>query len=706
MGTPDYVAPEVLNYEPISLATDMWSVGVLTYVLLTGCSPFGGETKQDTFCNITKAIVDFPEDLFADISDNAKDFILRLLIKKPSDRMKVDECLRHPWLKCGKPEIPRPDSIPILPRQESCPACGSGNTTPVNTPSSFLNDTQQSPRGRRLSNLHPSTDSLDSDTSVETVKAAHNGTRRMIPDDEEEEEDLDGDLNASKRYSASTETVTSSSSSSSNSIGINGNRASMTTSMTSLRSPYSRRRSSMESLTPRFSASIRSIPESMIRASVAATSAEVEEDAGFEAREEEEELPIDQETIRRTEMVALYGSRSAENRKRRSSPATRFSLGHNTRLFPMLGEDDVDSPDDSVPCKNENVPSSPLKSDDDQVPTHGRCFLTAGEDTRRAFSVPAAFDPPDSEPGLLPTRLMMTAATTTTTTDAHNHSQSCCDDLSDSRGSVNVTNGGSQQRHHHPHYHHLLHFQQQQFHANNRQPQFPAPPPKESSPRLSRLSSETSSERSSGVFSDYSELSSDSSSDRSSVMSWEEAADAGSNHMGGCSAVGAPRFQNALEERFFELNLWETVWDEVALRNRRGTCPGRRGSADAHKPWEKVCSGIVARAQAQIATKSTRKAPTSAANNSSANCRSLGRSLGHTVSRSITRLHEKGQMVGPLPTTTTSTGSQDAVVQKASPKKPTRAPPMPPVAVVVVGTPCVRKLSAAFDNSSKVAHAR
>lgn len=98
MGTADYVAPEVISFEPISLATDMWSVGVLTYVFLTGCTPFGGETDNDTFVNITKAEVDFPDELFALISDQARDFICGLLVKKTSDRMTVDECLSHDWM--------------------------------------------------------------------------------------------------------------------------------------------------------------------------------------------------------------------------------------------------------------------------------------------------------------------------------------------------------------------------------------------------------------------------------------------------------------------------------------------------------------------------------------------------------------------------------------------------------------------------------
>nr|XP_045598575.1 serine/threonine-protein kinase 17A-like [Procambarus clarkii] len=99
LGTPDYVAPEILQYEPISLATDMWSVGVLTYVLLTGHSPFGGDTKQETFLNISQGQVDFPKELFCDVSDQAIDFITRLLVVNPSCRLTVDEAIQHQWLK-------------------------------------------------------------------------------------------------------------------------------------------------------------------------------------------------------------------------------------------------------------------------------------------------------------------------------------------------------------------------------------------------------------------------------------------------------------------------------------------------------------------------------------------------------------------------------------------------------------------------------
>ncbi|XP_058794572.1 uncharacterized protein LOC131666174 isoform X2 [Phymastichus coffea] len=99
LGTPDYVAPEILHYEPITLAADMWSLGVTTYVLLTGFSPFGGETDQETFKNIILGQADFPEELFEDISAAAKDFVARLLVLDPSARMTAKQCLRHEWLR-------------------------------------------------------------------------------------------------------------------------------------------------------------------------------------------------------------------------------------------------------------------------------------------------------------------------------------------------------------------------------------------------------------------------------------------------------------------------------------------------------------------------------------------------------------------------------------------------------------------------------
>ena len=97
-GTPEFVSPEVISYEPVSAASDMWSVGVVCYVLLSGLSPFMGESGVETFANITGLNYDFDDEAFEHISEDAKDFIHKLLVKDQRRRLKALECLKHPWL--------------------------------------------------------------------------------------------------------------------------------------------------------------------------------------------------------------------------------------------------------------------------------------------------------------------------------------------------------------------------------------------------------------------------------------------------------------------------------------------------------------------------------------------------------------------------------------------------------------------------------
>ncbi|XP_068031282.1 death-associated protein kinase 2-like isoform X3 [Anomalospiza imberbis] len=98
-GTPQYIAPEVINYEPLSPATDMWSIGVITYILLSGLSPFQGETDAETLSNVVAGAYEFEERCFSQTSEMAKDFIRQLLVKEPECRMTAAECLVHPWIK-------------------------------------------------------------------------------------------------------------------------------------------------------------------------------------------------------------------------------------------------------------------------------------------------------------------------------------------------------------------------------------------------------------------------------------------------------------------------------------------------------------------------------------------------------------------------------------------------------------------------------
>uniref|UniRef100_A0A674NFT6 Death-associated protein kinase 1 n=1 Tax=Takifugu rubripes TaxID=31033 RepID=A0A674NFT6_TAKRU len=98
-GTPEFVAPEVVNYEPLGLEADMWSVGVITYILLSGASPFLGDNKQETLANVSAVDYTFDEEFFSNTSILAKDFIARLLIKDPKKRMTIQDSLQHPWIK-------------------------------------------------------------------------------------------------------------------------------------------------------------------------------------------------------------------------------------------------------------------------------------------------------------------------------------------------------------------------------------------------------------------------------------------------------------------------------------------------------------------------------------------------------------------------------------------------------------------------------
>ncbi|KAK6110926.1 Protein kinase domain family protein [Brugia pahangi] len=97
-GTPEFVAPEVIKFEPIDFYTDMWSIGVITYILLSGISPFLGETLGDTYVAVEKGEWEFDDEAFEGISDAAKDFISKLLIMDQKRRMLPEDCLNHPWI--------------------------------------------------------------------------------------------------------------------------------------------------------------------------------------------------------------------------------------------------------------------------------------------------------------------------------------------------------------------------------------------------------------------------------------------------------------------------------------------------------------------------------------------------------------------------------------------------------------------------------
>jgi len=98
-GSPGYVAPEVLTEDTYTNEVDMWSVGVIIYILLSGYPPFYDESPPKIFKKITEVKYDFDDPAWDDISETAKDLIRRLLVKDPAERLSAKSTLDHPWLK-------------------------------------------------------------------------------------------------------------------------------------------------------------------------------------------------------------------------------------------------------------------------------------------------------------------------------------------------------------------------------------------------------------------------------------------------------------------------------------------------------------------------------------------------------------------------------------------------------------------------------
>ncbi|KAJ3351710.1 calcium calmodulin-dependent protein kinase type 1G [Entophlyctis luteolus] len=97
-GTPGYVAPEVLKRQGYGREVDLWSLGVITYILLCGYPPFYDSNNVELFKQIMTGRYEFDKPWWDDISDNAKDFIKKLLVLDPYRRMTAHNALHHPFI--------------------------------------------------------------------------------------------------------------------------------------------------------------------------------------------------------------------------------------------------------------------------------------------------------------------------------------------------------------------------------------------------------------------------------------------------------------------------------------------------------------------------------------------------------------------------------------------------------------------------------
>ncbi|POM65038.1 CAMK/CAMK1 protein kinase, partial [Phytophthora palmivora] len=97
-GTPGYVAPEILEGRPYGAEVDLWSLGVIAYILLCGFPPFYDENNAALFQSIKSGVYDYPSPYWDCVSDSAKDLISRLLVVDPKKRFTAQQVLDHPWV--------------------------------------------------------------------------------------------------------------------------------------------------------------------------------------------------------------------------------------------------------------------------------------------------------------------------------------------------------------------------------------------------------------------------------------------------------------------------------------------------------------------------------------------------------------------------------------------------------------------------------
>jgi len=103
-GTPGYVAPEILEGVAYGTKADMWSLGVITYILLGGYPPFIETNQRELFRKIRRGQFEFHAEYWGEVSAEAKDLIQSLLNVNPKQRLSASEALKNPWIR-GNDEV-------------------------------------------------------------------------------------------------------------------------------------------------------------------------------------------------------------------------------------------------------------------------------------------------------------------------------------------------------------------------------------------------------------------------------------------------------------------------------------------------------------------------------------------------------------------------------------------------------------------------
>ena len=97
-GSSYYIAPEVLQGD-YNEKCDIWSCGVILYILLCGYPPFNGDNDEEIYASILSGEFSFPEEEWNSVSDEAKNFIKKMLVKNPEERITALDSLQDIWFK-------------------------------------------------------------------------------------------------------------------------------------------------------------------------------------------------------------------------------------------------------------------------------------------------------------------------------------------------------------------------------------------------------------------------------------------------------------------------------------------------------------------------------------------------------------------------------------------------------------------------------
>ncbi|CAO3615527.1 unnamed protein product [Cunninghamella echinulata] len=166
-GTPGYMAPEIFKKVGHGKPVDMWAIGVITYFLLCGYTPFERDSNVDEMNAIIRADYTFDEEYWYGVSDQAKDFIEKCLTIDTEKRMTAHESLEHPWLVSVQSETK--DLLPNVRRN-------------FNARKTFKRAVDMVRLSYHLNQKHMSTSSSGSDEhhGVEGVKPVNEGIDHVL----------------------------------------------------------------------------------------------------------------------------------------------------------------------------------------------------------------------------------------------------------------------------------------------------------------------------------------------------------------------------------------------------------------------------------------------------------------------------------------------------------------------------------------------